>query len=184
MILAGQKINLARVKEENLDFICELECNRNIWIYEGFVQSDKSKVREDYLKKMKSNTSYDFVITTKIDGEDKAVGLAQIWSYIEDRKSWELGYAVLPEYQGKGYGYEATKLLLMFAFETLQAHKAVGMCNCNNLSSATLMEKVGMQREGTFREEFFWNNQWTDQYFYSILDKEYFEKYTKEDSAP
>lgn len=173
MLIQGEKIKLLRVEENDLDFICELECNKEIWLYEEFVQSDKNKVRENYLKKMMSNTSYDFIITTKIDGEDKAVGLAQIWSYIEDRKSWEIGYAVLPEYQGKGYGYEATKLLLRLAFETLQAHKVVGMCNCNNLSSAKIMEKVGMKREGIFREEFFWNNQWTDQYFYSILDKEY-----------
>nr|WP_276614167.1 GNAT family protein [Paenibacillus favisporus] len=75
-------------------------------------------------------------------------------------------------YQGNGFAYEATMLLLEFAFEKLEAHKVVGMCNCNNLQSAKLMEKLGMRREGTFREELMWNNQWHDQYFYSILARE------------
>lgn len=48
------------------------------------------------------------------------------------------------------------------------------MCNAQNKRSALLMEKVGMKREGIFREELFWNDQYVDQYFFSILKSEFF----------
>lgn len=73
------------------------------------------------------------------------VGLAQIWSYVERRKRWELGFAILSDHQGHGCGYDAIKLLLEFAFNNLEAHK-VGMCNCENQKSIKSMEKLGVRR--------------------------------------
>ncbi|MBK3494099.1 GNAT family N-acetyltransferase [Viridibacillus sp. YIM B01967] len=169
----GKNVIISRVTPDDLDFICELECNKDIWLFEEYVESDMKVVREKYLQKMNTQYSYDFIVKSTIEGEVKPIGLAQIWCYVEHRKSWELGFAILPIYQGNGFGYEATKLLIEFAFERLQAHKVVGMYNCNNLRSVKLMESLGMRREGTFQEELFWNNQWHDQYFYSILDREY-----------
>lgn len=84
------------------------------------------------------------------------------------------GAYVFLEYWGSGYGSESAKLLLKFAFESLNAHKVVGMCNSNNKYSAVLMEHMGMIREAVFKEELFWQNKWTDQYYYSILEKEFF----------
>nr|WP_255723361.1 GNAT family protein [Sporosarcina sp. ACRSL] len=173
MRLDGKNVILSRVTPDDLDFVCELECNKDIWFYEEHVESDRNVVKETYLQKMNTPHSYDFIVKSTVDGEVKSIGLAQIWCYVEHRKSWELGFAILPSYQGNGFGYETTKLLLEFAFERLQAHKVVGMCNCNNLKSVKLMESLSMKREGTFKEELFWNNQWHDQYFYSILDREY-----------
>jgi [ribosomal protein S5]-alanine N-acetyltransferase len=51
------------------------------------------------------------------------------------------------------------------------------MCNAHNASSSSLMEHIGMTREGIFREELLWQGQWTDQYYYSILEREYDLKY-------
>ncbi|PYI50321.1 hypothetical protein DLM86_30085 [Paenibacillus flagellatus] len=74
------------------------------------------------------------------------MGLAQIWRYVEHRRSWEIGFAVLPEYGGRGYGTETASLLLRFAFEHLDAHKVVGMCNSHNTRSAALLERIGAPR--------------------------------------
>jgi RimJ/RimL family protein N-acetyltransferase len=35
------------------------------------------------------------------------------------------------------------------------------------------MGNIGMTKEAVFKEEFYWQNEWTDQFFYSILEKEY-----------
>ncbi|WP_334076641.1 GNAT family protein [Paenibacillus sanfengchensis] len=173
MILYGNRVNLSKVTVDDLDFISDLECNKKIWVYEESVESDREAVRENYLEKMDSESYYDFLVTSEIEGKTEPIGLAQIWSYVDHRNSWELGFAVLPPYQGQGYGAEATKLLLDFAFEQLEAHKVVGMCHCLNLNSVKLMERAGMRREGIFQEELLLDGQWHDQYFYSILDKEY-----------
>lgn len=167
----GERIRISRMTQDDLEFICEIDCNPNIWFFEEYIESDKSVLKTKYTEKLNSKSSYDFIINIIESGNP--IGIAQIWSYVGHRRSWEIGFGLLPEHQGKGYGHEATKLLIDFAFQVLQAHKVVGMCNGKNDKSIQLMESVGMRREGIFKEELFWQDQWCDQYFYSILENEH-----------
>lgn len=174
--ISGDKIILTPITFDDVDFIGSIECNQQLWYYEESVQSDEQAVREKYVEKINSSkdpNSYDFIVTRADDKDHHPIGLAQIWSYISSRKSWEIGYCILPEFGGQGYGSETGKLLLQFGFEQLGAHKVVGMCNSKNSRSASVLEHIGMTREAIFKEELFWHNEWTDQYYYSILDKEY-----------
>lgn len=176
MDIAGQRVVLSTITHNDLDFLCRIECDTQLWYFEESVPSDVDAVRAKFVERIEASsekaTRFDFVITLLADGNRTPIGMAQIWSYIESRKSWEIGFALLPAYMGKGYAMEAVGLLLQFAFDSLAAHKVVGMCNAKNTRSMKLMEQAGMTREGIFREEFFWQNQWTDQYYYSILERE------------
>lgn len=179
MEIIGKNIKLVSVHSDNLDIICRIECDPVLWSYEDEVESDTNAVRDNYLEKIAEleagqASCYDFLVMRAEDEHHPPIGLAQIWSYVEHRNSWEIGFAILPEYAGRGYGTEAAQLLLSFAFEQLSAHKVVGMCNSYNERSAALMERIGMTREAVFKEELFWQDRFVDQYFYSILEREYF----------
>ncbi|MEF3353870.1 GNAT family protein [Paenibacillus sp. GYB006] len=173
MKLKGNRVTLSSVTKEDLDFLCELECNKDVWLYEEFVENDHNVIKSKYLEQMNSNTHVDFIMTIETDNEIKRIGLVQIWSYVAHRSSWELGFGILPEYQGHGYGYEAVKLLVDYVFKELEARKIVGMCNSLNHKSINLMEKLKMTREGIFKQELKWNDEWHDQHFYSILVSEW-----------
>lgn len=45
------------------------------------------------------------------------------------------------------------------------------MCNSENLSSAAVMEKAGMSKQGVFREEYLCQGRWVDQFYFSILEQ-------------
>ncbi|MFF2908345.1 GNAT family N-acetyltransferase [Paenibacillus sp. NPDC057934] len=176
MQIRGEQLLLSSLAIDDLDFISSINCNKDLWYYEESVEDNMKKVCEKYRSRIEDTDDkehYDFVIRRTTDPEGAAIGIAELWSYVGHRSSWELGYAVLPEYSGRGYGSEAVKLLLQFAFEQLKAHKVVGMCNSYNERSAALMERSGMVREGIFKEELNWQGRWVDQYFYSILDREF-----------
>ncbi|WP_020616449.1 GNAT family N-acetyltransferase [Paenibacillus daejeonensis] len=167
------QILLAPVTAADLDFIAAVECNAEIWCYEESVETDANQVKAKYLEQISSEHNFDFIITRTTYEGAEPIGLASIWSYVEHRKSWEIGFGLLPYHQGFGYGYSATKQLIHYAFEKLNAHKVVAMCNSNNLHSARLMKNVGMRREGIFREELEWKDVWVDQWFFSILKREW-----------
>lgn len=176
MKLSGEELLLTMASINDLDFICRVEYDKNLWYFEEYVESDKNVVREEYIQKIEEKekpSGYDFIVTVAKDKSRTPIGLAQIWNDNEYRKSWEIGFVILPEYWGNGYGSEAAKLLLQFAFEKLDAHKVFGMCNSKNARSAVLMEHIGMRREAVFKEELFWQNKWVDQYYFSILEREY-----------
>ncbi|MDX1688201.1 MAG: GNAT family N-acetyltransferase [Candidatus Promineifilaceae bacterium] len=61
---------------------------------------------------------------------------------------YELSFALLRDYWGKGIMTEAARVLLSFAFERLEAKRVVADCLPQNVASARVLEKVGMGYEG------------------------------------
>ena len=56
------------------------------------------------------------------------------------------------EYQGKGYAYEAAKAFFDYLFNEKGARRIYAFTEDYNVSSQRLCEKLGMRREGLFRE--------------------------------
>ena len=57
-----------------------------------------------------------------------------------------------PAYQGKGYAYEAAKGFFDYLFYQKNARRIYAYTEDYNLPSQKLCEKLGMRREGLFRE--------------------------------
>jgi len=96
----------------------------------------------------------------------------------KDLLTWELGYIFNPAFQGQGFATEASTALIRFGFEHWDIHRVVAHCNPENIASWRVMEKIGMQREGHFRQNIFFqrdadgNPIWLDTYEYAILKED------------
>jgi RimJ/RimL family protein N-acetyltransferase len=102
--------------------------------------------------------------------KDDAIG------YIEqDGILWEhgvSGFSVAigdPANWDQGYGYEAARLALAFAFDELDLHRITATIFSYNERSIALFEKLGFQREGTFREFLQWEGKRYDMLLYGLL---------------
>lgn len=60
-----------------------------------------------------------------------------------------LGYAIHPDYQGRGFATEATLGMIDFGFRVLGLERIVAQCDTRNSASYRVMEKAGMVRVGT-----------------------------------
>jgi RimJ/RimL family protein N-acetyltransferase len=100
----------------------------------------------------------------------------------KDWLTWELGYILNPAFQGQGYATEASQALIQYGFEHWGIHRVVAHCNPENIASWRVMEKIGMQQEGTFRQNIFFerdasgNPIWLDTYEYAILHIDFLPK--------
>lgn len=167
-----QKIRLSLATVEDIELIVNVKINASLWPYEDDIPTDKDAVRKNVGKRIDSNWYKQYII--QLDNLERTpIGVLHIHWYVKERGSWEIGYCIFPEYRGQGYCVEATKLVLKYAFEDWNAHKVVAMCNEYNIASYKVMEKLGMTREGIFREELPWQGKWVNQFFYCILDSEY-----------
>ncbi|MGZ8466085.1 MAG: GNAT family N-acetyltransferase, partial [Candidatus Binatia bacterium] len=64
---------------------------------------------------------------------------------------WELGYVLARPYWGHGYMTESVKGLIDWAFQGADVFRVWAVCDVENLASARVMERAGMQREGILR---------------------------------
>ena len=60
----------------------------------------------------------------------------------------DIGFAFLPEYRGRGYGYEAASATLLHARRDLGLTRVVAITTGDNEPSARLLERLGMRHEG------------------------------------
>ena len=88
-------------------------------------------------------------------------------------RAGEIGYHLMPEFWGQGYGAEAARALVQFGFETLGLHRIFAECFPINIASARVMEKAGMTREAHLRQNKYIEGHWYDTLVYAILDHEW-----------
>jgi diamine N-acetyltransferase len=74
---------------------------------------------------------------------------------------------------GKGYGTEAGHLLLNYAFNRLGFHRiSIGVVGFNK-RALRFWESLGFQKEGVERDEYFYDNEYSDGIMMSILENEF-----------
>jgi len=63
----------------------------------------------------------------------------------------QLSYMLARDAWGRGYATEAARAVVEAALELPRVYRVWAMCDVDNRASARVLEKVGMEREGTLR---------------------------------
>jgi [ribosomal protein S5]-alanine N-acetyltransferase len=88
-------------------------------------------------------------------------------------RTCELGLLIgNKDFWGKGVGYEACKLTLTYAFETLNIRKVTLAVYDNNQAAIGLYKKLGFIVEGSLRSHVYDNGAYYDKHFMGIFAEE------------
>lgn len=105
------------------------------------------------------------------------VGLMQLFDDEEPEQKHhrkvELAIDIAQAHQGKGYGSEAIRWALEWAFKTAGLHRVTVKCFGWNDGAKRLYERLGFTYEGRVREAFWVNGQWGDDLLYGMLEDEW-----------
>jgi RimJ/RimL family protein N-acetyltransferase len=85
----------------------------------------------------------------------------------------EIGCSLVPSERGKGYGAEATQLMVDYLFLSKNIVRIQADTNARNKAAQRTLEKAGFTIEGTKRKLRFVRGVWTDFYLLSILREEW-----------
>lgn len=91
----------------------------------------------------------------------------------DENASAEIGYWMGVPYWGQGYTTEAARRLVVFGFEEQDLNRIFARHFTTNPASGRVMQKIGMQYEGTLRHDVVKWGEFIDIAFYSILRSEY-----------
>lgn len=106
-----------------------------------------------------------------LTGNDTVVG--EVAFNIEDweHQRIEIGYRLHESVSGRGICTQAMSLLISYLIKTIGNEKFVAKCDPRNVASYRVMEKLGFEREAFFKHHYLMGEQWTDQYDYGLLAK-------------
>lgn len=99
------------------------------------------------------------------------IGLTDI-DYRNQKAEYSISLGDFSEW-GKGYGEEASHLILNFGFRQLNLHKIYLKVFATNQRAVQLYYKLGFELEGTLRDEIYKNGCFQDLLYMSIYRKNY-----------
>lgn len=85
----------------------------------------------------------------------------------------DIGYELSPTHWGNGYATEAAQAMVNLGFTEFGLHRISSWCLADNVSSARVLERVGMKLEGKLRENEYFKSRYWDTLLYAILEDEW-----------
>jgi [ribosomal protein S5]-alanine N-acetyltransferase len=158
--LKGQGVQKNKYDEEELeltDTYTEGFCKKNVANLIQYAKNDKA---------------YFFRIFSKADGS--YIGGVIIKTIMRNNFQWgEIGYWLLNQHWGKGYGSEMVKLAIDVAFNELGFHRVEAQINLDNIAAQRTSELAGMKFECIRKGFIFEFDEWTDNMIYVINNLNY-----------
>ena len=115
----------------------------------------------------------DFEFAVILTDDERLIGGCGIHVSHPETPVGLIGYCFNQLFWGNGLGTEAAGALLGFGFGELGLHRVAAACDPRNVASVRVLEKIGMQREGHFREHRRVRGEWCDSLWYAILEDEW-----------
>jgi RimJ/RimL family protein N-acetyltransferase len=154
-ILETDRLHLRMITTEDAPFMLEL-FNSPGWLkYIGdrkvhSVDEAAAYIRKYYLASYKENGFGSYAVVLKDGGE--TIGSCGVYKR-PNLENPDIGFAFLPDFLGKGYGYEAANAVMDYARAELGMTKILGFTVEYNLPSIKLLEKLGLSQKGTYKFE-------------------------------
>ncbi|MCX6150723.1 MAG: GNAT family protein [Ignavibacteriales bacterium] len=81
-----------------------------------------------------------------------------------------------PQFWSKGYGSEATRMMLKFSFDILNLNRVQLHVCVDNTKGVAAYKKAGFKVEGTLRKAMYHKNKYIDFYVMGILREEFYKR--------
>ena len=152
-ILETERLILQPAKMEDAAFILELYNSPHFIKFIGdrnlrTVEDAENYIKEKFLPHVEKHGFGSFVIFRTSDNRK----IGNVGIYMRDGlNAPDIGFSFLPEFEGKGYGFEASKKLMEIAFSEFGLKKISAITTKENIASQKLIEKLGLKFQSIFK---------------------------------
>jgi len=109
----------------------------------------------------------------RIEKENELIGEVNLSRIRWYNRKCEISILIKKEWQGKGFGKEAMKEIINFAFNRMNLHRLEAEVIEFNEVSLKLIEGLGFKREGKLREAKYFNGKYWDIIRFGLLKNEW-----------
>lgn len=103
---------------------------------------------------------------------DTMMGTVTLNRWDQDNRHADVGFILGRDHWGQGFAQEAVRRLLSFGFDEMNLHRVEADVDPDNAASLVLLDRLGFQREGHFRERWFTFGTWKDSVMLGLLARD------------
>ena len=166
MISKTDRLYLMEAQESDINMIMEIENHKDNrdFIWQGTYEQHLSEINDENHLLLKFEKT-----------EDRGIAGYCLIGLDRHSERFELRRIAITE-KGKGYGREAIKALMDYAFTELGMNKFWLDVYPDNKVGISLYESLGLKKEGVLRQNYKSERGYLDQVVYSMLRSEYIPK--------
>jgi RimJ/RimL family protein N-acetyltransferase len=171
-VFRGQKVLLRALKRSDLERQWEFENDPELWYWDGGIPKPSSLeiLMADFEKIANNKDSVEF----SIEAEDKYIGHCSLHSFDEVGRNCQLSVEIGDKnYQGRGYGREAVRLLLDYAFVHRNLNRVYLYTHSENERAIRAYQACGFVEEGRMRQQAWIRGHFVDTLIMGILKSDY-----------
>jgi RimJ/RimL family protein N-acetyltransferase len=187
-MLYGERVRLRGIEREDIPtfvrWLNDPEVRQYLVMYEPMSQAQEERWFEARLER---ENDFLFTIEALIEGDqadaDEWVHIGNVGLHRVDWKNRTAVFGIVlgeKAYWGRGYGTDATRTMLRFAFQELNLHRVELEVFEFNPRAARCYEKAGFRHEGTRRQALFRDGRYHDVHRMAILQPEFLSQETME----
>lgn len=174
-MLIGDRVRLRGIEREDLPtfvrWFNDPEVRQYLMMYEPMSMAKEERWFEEMLERKN-----DFVFAIEAQIGEQWVHIGNVGLHRIDWKNRTAMFGIAlgeKAYWGQGFGTDATRTMLRFAFEELNLHRVELEVFDFNPRAMRSYEKAGFRHEGTRRQALFRHGRYHDVHVMAILQSEY-----------
>lgn len=141
-VIPTKRLVIRKLRLEDKNEIFNLKSNEDMLKYLDNKKHENIEESEKYIKKINdgilNNEWIQWGITLK--DMDTVIGTICLCNISKENKTAEIGYELIPDYQGKGIMNEALKAVIKYAFNVVKLSALTAYTNKENIKSINLLE--------------------------------------------
>jgi len=175
LVLVGERVRLRSVRDDDLPRLARWEMDParmatlSNWVVPPSEATAKERIAR-WCANDKDNAG--FAIETLAD-PPVLVGNIHLWGARPKDRCATLGIALAREHIGRGYGTDATRVIVDYAFREMGLHRIQLAVAPFNRAGIRAYEKAGFVEEGRHRDAVWHDGRWYDEVLMSLLDHEW-----------
>lgn len=169
LFLEGEKVNLRTLEEEDLEFIRDNFNHPEVRGGLSYIEPQNLEQEREWFEEVVCKGEETVLAVSR---EEEIKGVISLKPK-ENGETAEIGIWIGREFQGKGYGTEASKLLTDYGFRQLRFHKIFARAFKTNEASQRVWEKLGYEEEARLKQHAFVESEYRDIFIYGVTADEW-----------
>lgn len=176
--MSTERLLLRKLEITDADQIFSLRSNEIVNQYLGRAPANSVKDAEAFIERINFGQSNDqhFYWAICFHNEPDLMGTICLWNFSQKDNKSEIGYELLPQFQGKGIMQEALSAVVKFGFEVLQLNTIEAWTVAQNENSIKILKRNHFVRNTELENKIDLAMKTPDDVIFCLTKKEYLDR--------